>query len=226
MGTMAPLANLSVVIPTLNAASTLAATLTSLGLGLDVVVVDGGSGDRTAAIAAAAGARVVHARRGRGIQFAAGVTAARHEWLLLLHADTRLGAGWQSTVSAHMATAPGRAGYFRLVLDSTDPRARRLERWVAWRCRLLALPYGDQGLLIHRSLLEAAGGIKPLPLMEDVDLVRRLGRCRLAARDVAAVTSAVKWHHEGWTRRSARNLACLSLWFLGVPPRIIARLYG
>jgi hypothetical protein len=90
----------------------------------------------------------------------------------------------------------------------------------------LALPYGDQGLLIHPDLLGAVGGIRPLPLMEDVDLIRRLGRARLVALPVAAVTSAARWRAQGYLRRSARNLGCLALWFLGAPPRIIARVYA
>jgi hypothetical protein len=97
---------------------------------------------------------------------------------------------------------------------------------VAWRCRVLGLPYGDQGLLIHRDLLACAGGMRPLPLMEDVDLVRRLGRRRLVALPADAVTSAAKWQRQGYLRRSARNLMCLSLWFAGVPPRLIQRIYG
>jgi hypothetical protein len=97
---------------------------------------------------------------------------------------------------------------------------------VAWRCRVLGLPYGDQGLLIHRDLLREVGGMRALPLMEDVDLVRRLGRSRLVALPQAAVTSARKWETEGYLRRSCRNLLCLSLWFIGVPPRLIRRLYG
>ena len=117
------------------------------------------------------------------------------------------------------------AGYFRFALDSPDPRARRLERLVAWRCRTFGLPYGDQGLLIHRDLLREIGGVRPLPLMEDVDLVRRLGRHRLVALQADAVTSAAKWETEGYLRRSARNLTCLTLWFAGVPPSLIQRLY-
>jgi hypothetical protein len=89
----------------------------------------------------------------------------------------------------------------------------------------LGLPYGDQGLLIHRDLLRAVGDIPLLPLMEDVALVRRLGRHRLAALDVDAMTSAARWRRGGWYRRSARNLLCLALYFAGVPPRLIARLY-
>jgi len=212
---------LSVVIPALNAAASLQATLASVAGADEVVVVDGGSTDGTPSLAGRFGARVLAAPRGRGTQLAAGIAEARGDWLLLLHADTRLEPGW------HQARPPpDSAGYFRFALDSEDPRARRLERMVAWRCRVLALPYGDQGLLIHRDLLRAVGGIRPLPLMEDVDLIRRLGRRRLVALDVAAVTSAVKWQQQGWRRRSLRNLGCLALYFAGVSPARIARLYG
>jgi rSAM/selenodomain-associated transferase 2 len=217
--------DLSIVIPALNAERTLPAALARLHAAAEVVVVDGGSADSTPEVAARHGAQVIAAPRGRATQLAAGVTAAHHAWLLLLHADTRLAGGWDAAARAHICCFPDRAGYFRFALDCSDPRARRLERLVAWRCRVFALPYGDQGLLIHRDLLQQVGGIRPLPLMEDVDLVRRLGRQRLTALDAAAVTSAERWQRDGWLRRSALNLLCLSLWFAGVPPRHIARLY-
>jgi rSAM/selenodomain-associated transferase 2 len=222
---MNAVARLSVVIPALNAAARLPHTLAALGSGPEIVVVDGGSTDGTVAIAAAAGARVLGAPRGRGSQIAAGVAAATRPWLLILHADTRLGPGWQVAVAAHQAH-PEQAGWFRFALDSPDPRARRLERMVAWRSRVPGLPYGDQGLLLHRDLLRAVGGVRPLPLMEDVDLVRRLGRARLRALPADAVTAAERWERDGYLWRSARNLLCLSLWFAGVPPRLIQRLYG
>jgi hypothetical protein len=90
---------------------------------------------------------------------------------------------------------------------------------------VLGLPYGDQGLLISRALLDAIGGIRPLPLMEDVDLVWRIGRARLVLLDAEAVTSPARYRRDGYLRRSARNLALLTLWFAGVPPRVLARLY-
>jgi rSAM/selenodomain-associated transferase 2 len=220
---------LSVVLPALNAGAGLGGTLAALAGGPEeVVVVDGGSTDGTAAIAEAAGARVVAAPRGRGVQLAAGAAAARGPWLLFLHADTGLGEGWVEAVRRVVASPEGaaRAWHFRFALDDAAPQARRLERAVAWRCRVLGLPYGDQGLLIHRDLLERIGGIRPLPLMEDVDLVRRLGRARIGAIAVPAVTSAARWRRDGYLKRSSRNLLCLGLWFAGVPPRIIARVYA
>jgi rSAM/selenodomain-associated transferase 2 len=223
-----PFPDLSVVIPARNAAAVLSATLQALAAWpREVIVADCGSADGTAVVAAELGARVVPAPEGRGVQLAAGVAAAAGEWLLLLHADTVLAEGWAEAV-AGFATAPGsagRAGYFRFRLDDDAKAARRLERAVAWRCRWLALPYGDQGLLIHRALLARVGGIPDVPIMEDVTLVRRLGRARLAAIDADAVTSAARWRRDGYLRRSARNLLLLSLWFAGVPPRVLARLY-
>jgi rSAM/selenodomain-associated transferase 2 len=224
------LSRLSVIIPVLNAAATLPATLAALlPAGLrEIVVVDGGSVDATAAIAAAAGARVLTAGRGRGTQLAAGAAAARGRWLLFLHADCRPEPGWREAVGAFLAQ-PGayrRAGYFDFALDDPNPAARRLERIVAWRCRLLALPYGDQGLLISRHLYQAVGGFAPLPLMEDVDLVRRLGRRRLARVGARCVTSARRYRRGGYWCRPLRNLLCLSLYFIGVPARRIVRIYG
>lgn len=217
---------LSVVIPALNAGPALRPCLAALAGADEVIVVDGGSVDRTAAIAAEGGAVVVHAPRGRGAQLRAGAAAARGDWLLFLHADTRLGGGWRDAVARHVARYAGRAACFRFQLDDDAWQARVLERAVAARVRWLALPYGDQGLLISRALYDAVGGYRALPLMEDVDLVRRLGRRRLRALEAAALTSAERWRRDGWAKRSARNLLCLLLYAAGVSPWRIARLYG
>lgn len=223
---------LSIVIPTLNAASVLRPTLAALAAGrpaldTEIVVVDGGSDDGTMLAARDGGCRVIAAPRGRGAQLAAGAVAARGDWLLFLHADTRPAPGWADAVRRFIADAANaeRAAYFRFALDDSTPAARRLETVVAWRCRALALPYGDQGLLIAAPFYRALGGFRPLPLMEDVDLVRRIGRRRLVGLDHAALTSAARYHG-GYLRRSARNLLCLALYFAGLPPARLARLYG
>ncbi len=219
---------LSLVIPTLNAAAALPATLASLEerpAASQIIVSDGGSGDGTVRLARQAGLSVVEAPRGRGSQLAAGAAAATGDWLLFLHADTIPAPGWAGIVARHCADHPQHAAYFRFALDDAAQAARRLEALVAWRCRVFALPYGDQGLLISASLYREVGGFRALPLMEDVDLVRRLGRDRLAALDHPAITSAQRYRG-GYVRRSLRNLACLSLYFAGLPPARIARLYG
>lgn len=222
---------LSVVIPTLNAEATLARSVAALRTAPsiidEIVVADGGSTDATLALARSLGAVAIETPRGRGRQLSNGVAAARGDWLLLLHADTVLLDDWQGEALRHMSSprGPESAAAFRFALDDQSVAARRLEAVVAWRCRTLALPYGDQGLLIRRRLLDAIGGVRPLSLMEDVDLVRRIGRERLTLLESRALTSAARYA-QGYLRRSARNLCCLALYFAGVPTPVIARLYG
>lgn len=223
---------LSVVIPTLNPGEGLSRTLDCLtGTGDlvgEVIVADGGSSDGTAALAERRGARVVTVAAGRGAQLAAGANAATEPWLLFLHADTRLEASWAEAARRFVAEtgeAP-RAAVFRYALDDAAPAARRLEAVVRWRGRLLGLPYGDQGLLIGRGFYESLGGFHTMPLMEDVDLARRIGRRRLATLDATALTSAARYRRGGYLRRPARNALCLGLYFLGLPPRALVRLYG
>jgi rSAM/selenodomain-associated transferase 2 len=223
-----PLPDLGVVIPTLNAAHRLPACLSALhGVG-EIVIVDGGSSDDTTAVATAAGVRVVTAPRGRGSQLAEGARQVRGRWLLFLHADTVLKPAWQTETTQFMSAPHNirRAAVFRFALDDPSPQARRLERFVAARCKMFALPYGDQGLLISRALYDEIGGFHALPLMEDVDIIRRLGRNRIVHLNAAAITSAERWRRDGWLSRSARNLSCLALYSVGVAPRHLARLYG
>ena len=220
---------ISAIIPTLNAAAGLPATLAALrGRVAEIIIADGGSSDGTAALAQAAGARVIKAPRGRGPQLRAAAEAATQPWLLAIHADTRPGAGWQEAVAGFIAQSENnaKAAHFRFALDDAAPEARRLEAMVAWRCRWLGLPYGDQGLLIARDFYQALGGYDPIPLMEDVALTRRIGRKDLVALPADFITSAEKWRRDGWYARSARNLFCLSLWFAGVSPERIARIYA
>jgi hypothetical protein len=118
------------------------------------------------------------------------------------------------------------AAFFRFALDDDGLMPRFVEWLVGLRCHLLALPYGDQGLLISRNLYNRLGGFRPLPLMEDVDLVRRLKRNEIVMLKSRAVTSCERYRREGYLARSLRNLGCVLLYYLRVPPRVLARLYG
>jgi rSAM/selenodomain-associated transferase 2 len=222
---------ISVVIPTLNAARTLQATFRSIfdatieGLVSEVIVSDAGSSDATIEIAEAAGATIVASERGRGQQLRAGAMAARKQSLLFLHADTVLAAGWEEEAKAFIAN-PSAAASFRFKLADSGIGPRLLETFVALRCAIFRLPYGDQGLLISRTLYDAVGGFAPIPIMEDVDLVRKLGRKRIVMLTTPAITSAERFRKDGYLRRSMRNLRCLFHYYRGVPAEELVRLYG
>ena len=223
-------AMLSVVIPTLNAGRTLAGTLESLGCAdwpIEIVIADAGSADGTADAARRFGAKLIKTAPGRGGQLVAGAAAAAGDWFLFLHADTRLEPGWADEAEDFMARQSNaeKAGVFRFALDDDSRQAHRLQRMVGWRARRLALPYGDQGLLISRALYEGLGGYRPLPLMEDVDLIRRIGRGRIVLLRTRAITSADRYRRDGYLWRSTRNLFCLALYYVGVPAGAIARIY-
>ena len=216
------------MIPTWNAAATIRRTLDSLGPNINVFVVDAGSTDQTAVLAAQHGAKVLQSERGRGIQLALGAVAAGDGWLLFLHGDTLLDMGWLALATVFMS-APGnrsKAAVFRFSLDDLGVFPRCLELLVSLRSRWLAAPYGDQGFLIHRHLYDEIGGYKSIPLMEDVDIVRRLGRNRLVHLEAVAITSAGRYQRTGYLWRSVVNLSCLLLYFCGAPMKLILRLYG
>ena len=222
-------APLSVVIPVLNSAEhvgpAVARVLPHAG---EIIVVDGGSTDGTCEIAQKSGAKLVLAPKGRGRQLAAGGEAAAGDWLLFLHVDTKLSEGWADEAGAFIADRANRerAAYCRLAFDDPGRRAKFVASVANWRARWLGLPYGDQGLLVSRTLYDAVGGFDAAPLMEDVAIAQRIGRRRLTALQSLATTSAVRYRHDGWARRVARNGFCLSLFMIGVSPERIARLYG
>ena len=224
---------ISVIIPTLNAEAGLAATLDGILAGKrlpiqEIIVSDGGSRDTTIEIATRANCRVLRGPPGRGQQLCDGARQAQGRWLLFLHADTRLAAGWEDAACEFMRRTDSgrRAAAFTFKLDDPAKSARLLERIVALRGTALGLPYGDQGLLLSRGFYDEIGGFRPLPIMEDVDFVRRIGRARVEILAVPAVTSAVRYRRNGYLPRMARNAACLLLYFIGVPPKSIARIYG
>ena len=167
-----------------------------------------------------------HSRPGRARQMNAGAAAPRGRWLLFLHVDSRLAPGWADAIRRAGTDSRTVGGCFRLALDSPDWRARVIERGVRLRVRLLGLPYGDQGLFVRRDVFDAMGGYRDLPLMEDLDLVRRLKRAGRLHRDSLTVsTSPRRWERDGWFRRSVVNPCLATLYCLGISPRVLARLY-
>ncbi|MBB3993056.1 hypothetical protein GGR95_000675 [Sulfitobacter undariae] len=221
-------AQISVIVPTLNTEATLASCFGALMEGLDaglireLIVSDGGSEDASGAVAQAWGAQVVHGPASRGGQLQRGVAAAQGEWLLILHADTVLSKGWTDAIRRKILDKET-ASWFSLAFDQGGGAARLVAGWANLRSRM-GLPYGDQGLLIHRDLYTAVGGYLDQPLMEDVAIARAL-RGRLTRIDAQAVTSADKYRQQGWLRRGGRNLWTLVRYVAGTSPERLAQAY-
>ena len=220
--------DIAVVIPTLNEAARLPPLLASLAVGGwgAVVVADGGSVDATAAVAMAArGVALVRAERGRGRQMNAGAEAAGCvEVFLFLHADTQLPAN-AAAVIARAFTDPAVVGSaFRLAFDRRDPL---LDLYAACsRFEFGWTTFGDQAFAIRRSAFETVGGFPEQPLLEDLEMRRRLRRLgRFVKLDAAVTTSARRFEAEGLVRRQLKNGVILTLHALGASPESLVRLY-
>ncbi len=217
---------LSVIIPVLNEAENIDAVVESVlrAQPHEVIVVDGGSTDRTAEIASRAGAIVLTSPPGRGRQQRLGSERARGDWLLFLHADTQLPENYPQVIAQILSRPEIAAGAFRFQLDEPGLRYRWIERLVAWRCRFFHLPYGDQAIFVRADVLTQAGGFPALPIMEDYELIRRLRKLgRIEVANVAACTSARRWRQLGALTASCINIACLTAYKLGVDAETIAR---
>ena len=220
---------ISVIIPALNEADRLPGLLRAL---LDepekaeIIVVDGGSADGTADLAAP-GVRLVHAPAGRGRQICAGTALARGEILLFLHADTRFPPGGLHAIERALALDPAAiGGNFRLLFDGADGFSRWLNGFYAW-IRAHGVYYGDSGIFARRSVHDPIGGMRPAALMEDFDFTRRLERRgKTLCLDQPPLTTSFR-------RFSGRNPAAIVgkwllihiLYYLRVPPEILAWLY-
>ena len=220
---------ISVIIPVYRDAAALARTLAATDFsGADIVVVATPDEDMGAALRfVPSGVDIVcvTATRGRARQMNAGAAVARGQWLVFLHADTRLPCGWTGQIAAADRDPRVNAGCFRFALDSPALFARLIECGVRARVALLGLPYGDQALFVRRASFDALQGYADLPIMEDVDLVRRLRRGgRLFRSALSAITSARRWERDGWVARTCRHLALILLYFCGVPPARLIRL--
>jgi len=199
---------LSVVIPALDEAEGIAASVSSAMAGADeVLVVDGGSRDATPERARAAGARVISSAPGRARQLGVGAESTEGDVVLFLHADSQLPPGWAAAVRVALADPRVAGGAFRLRFDDRGGAMRLLEWGARLRAALLRMPYGDQAIFARRGALAAAGGVPEVPIMEDLDLVAALARQgRLVLLPLAVTTSARRYRERGPLRTAGRNL--------------------
>ena len=221
---------LGIVIPTLNeeeALPLLLDDLSHLSLPTAVVVADGGSEDGTVEAARGSGARILRTPPGRARQMNAGARALRTPWLLFLHADVRLPRATARALDEWLAAAqPGELGWFDFELQGAGWFWRFIETGQRVRERLGKLVYGDQGLLVSRDLFEEAGGYPELPLMEDVELFRRLrGLGRPRKIPAPLLSSPRRYEEEGRWRGWLRNTTLIALYLGGVRPERLARFY-
>ena len=219
---------ISVVVPTLDEAASLAQTLTAArgrGVG-DVVVVDGGSRDATREVAARLADRVLVAPRGRAAQMNAGAAAARGDVLLFLHADTQLPDDFADAVAKVLVAPEVVGGFFAVVLDAPGWRYALTARLISVRSRITGIATGDQAIFVRRAVFEALGGFAPLPLMEDIELMHRLKRRgRVAALRQAVTTSTRRWERRGFWRTVLLMWALRVGYYAGISPGTLARWY-
>jgi rSAM/selenodomain-associated transferase 2 len=222
-------AAVSIIVPTLDEERSIARLLDDVSMleaPHEVIVVDGGSTDDTAAVAARHGARVLRARRGRGAQLAAGARAATAPVFCFLHADVRLRADARRELADVARSRPAGAFAFRFRIDTRGWRYRLIELGTRLRVRLFGLPYGDQGLVVSRADYEAAGGYPDLPVMEDVALVdslRRITTIRSLRSELPV--SARRWELEGPLTCTLRNWRVMLAYRFGASPHQLAARY-
>jgi rSAM/selenodomain-associated transferase 2 len=219
----------SVIVPTLNEESQIGATLTALLSvrgAAEIVVVDGGSEDRTVEIARAHAVKVISASRGRGAQMQAGAQTALGDVLWFVHADSLPCAESIEALSLALTDPTVAGGNFRLRFDGDSTMARQL-KFVYPLLRHVGLCYGDSGIFIRRSAFDAAGGFRPLRLFEDVDLVRRMkAHGRFVTLQCEMVTSSRRFAKRGAPSMWAQWIALQLLFWMGFDPNLLARWYS
>lgn len=217
----------SVIIPTLNEAARLAATITSVRTalpGAEIVVADGGSGDGTPQIATDGGAAVVASAAGRGVQLTAGAGRAKGALLFFLHADTLPPANAGAVLTEFFARSEVQLGTFRLAFDESGAFLRAC----AWLTRIdtVFTRFGDQGIAVRRAFFDRVGGFPPWPLFEDVELLRRARRVtRVWSFPACVTTSARRFRTRGPLRQQWLNARLLLRFLAGAPPAALATEY-
>ena len=219
---------ISVIIPALDEESLIGSALESLreSDGVEVIIADGGSRDRTVEIARGQGARVVSGPRGKAGQMNAASRSAKGSILLFLHADTTLPRDFTRQVRKIVGQPSFAAGAFELGIDGPGWELRIIERVANIRSRWLKAPYGDQALFVRADLFAEVGGYPEIPIMEDFELVRRLRRIgRVVIAPASVRTSARRWQAVGIWRTTLINWMIVLAYYFGVSPRRLSGWY-
>jgi len=220
---------LSIIIPTLNEAPTLAQTLTRIRQEgeCELIVVDGGSADQTLELARSHADIVVTAPRGRAQQMNTGAREATSEVLLFLHADTKLPPRFPQLLAQALTDPQVVGGRFDVHLDAEGWPFRMIETMMNWRSRLTKVSTGDQAIFVRRKVFQEIGGYPDLALMEDVEFSRKLKRVgRIVCFRERVVTSARRWQQDGVFRTIVRMWTLRLCHFLGVPASRLREFYA
>lgn len=219
-------ATISIIIPALNEAEHIAKVVDSCAGADEIFVVDGGSTDQTAALAASAGATILSSERGRACQQNTGARSATGNVLLFLHADNWLGPNCLSQIRAATADQRVQGGAFRQQIENTRWAYRALEWGNAARVRWRGMAYGDQALWLRRATFHEIGGFDDVPLLEDLLLMKRLRRLAWPKLlDGPVHVSARRWERHGVVRQTLRNWSILLRHALGASPESLAASY-
>ena len=221
---------LSVVMPALNEAAAMAAALQALAplaaRGAQLLVADGGSQDATAGLAQAGGAQVVHAPRGRALQMNAGAQQARGDILVFLHVDTRLPPDADRLMAQALASGPQVWGRFDVHIEGRPRMLRVIAAFMNRRSRWTGIATGDQALFMTRAAFDAVGGVPAQPLMEDIEMSRRLRPLsRPACLRACVVTSGRRWETRGVWRTVLLMWRLRLAYWRGAAPEHLAELY-
>jgi rSAM/selenodomain-associated transferase 2 len=217
---------ISVIIPTLNEEYHLLQNIGKArqGFDIEVIVADGGSGDRT--LEQSVGARVVKSPRGRGAQQNAGAKVATGDLLLFLHADTMLPERWDWIVRKTLADPAVALGAFTFKIKEQLRGMEFIEKTANKRSKDWKLPYGDQGLFMRRKIFKQVGGFPNFPIMEDYALVRAASALgEIVTVPEAAITSGRRWKEHGVFKVTVANKLMILGYHLGIPPQKLARFY-
>ncbi len=222
--------SLSVVIPTLNEGEniedTLAALLNRASSHIEIIVVDGGSSDNTVDIARRYADRVEHTKPSRGRQLSLGVDISSGDVILFLHADSFLPHGWDMILRGAFSRSDVVGGAFKLRISPSIPSLRLIASVANLRSRFLGIAYGDQGIFVREDILESIGGVKEIPLFEDVDLWHRMKKAgRTVILNDFIDVSHRRWRDKGALYTTLKNWSLHILYTAGIPPSTLYRIY-